>query len=146
MSATAKVLSYVALLDGTISPAKSAIIRSTYRRAGFSAEEVSEVEITMRECQEWFVHGGSDPERIREPLREACSHVAQHSGNRTRVIFLTTALRLAASDGFVSLAEEKAIRAATEWLGLDASDIDAAWSEIAGTPGGAKAAVSSTSA
>lgn len=146
IGATAKVLSYIALLDGTISPAKSAIVRDTYTRAGFSADELTEVDVTMRDCQEWFVHGGSDPERIREPLREACSRVAQHSDNQTRVIVLKTALRLAASDGFVSLSEEKAIRAATEWLGLGASDIDAAWNEIAGTPGGPKVAVSSTSA
>ena len=143
VTATAKVLSYVALCDGTISPKESEIIREAYVRAGFSADELNQVEVTMRDCSHAFAYDGSDPERLAKLLKEACGTVAQHSDNQTRYIFLRTALKIAASDGFVSLAEEKALRAATTWLGLTPADIDAAWSEMFGETRAATAASSS---
>jgi uncharacterized tellurite resistance protein B-like protein len=78
------------------------------------------------------VSNGSATERLFDPLKEACEQVARHSDNQTRFIVLRTALRIAASDGFVSLAEEKMLRAATQCLGLPPSDIDVVWDEIFG--------------
>lgn len=135
VTATARVLSYIALSDGMVSPQKAEIIRGTYARAGFSADEVAEAEMTVRECEQSFVQNGSVPERLFDPLKEACVQVARHSDNQTRFIVLRTALRIAASDGFVSASEEKALRVATSCLGLALSDIDAAWSEMFGAPG-----------
>jgi uncharacterized tellurite resistance protein B-like protein len=132
VTATAKVLSCIAMADGMISPAKSEIIRDIYARAGFSADEVAEAEATVRDCERTFVHNGSAPERLFDPLKAACEQVAQHSDNQTRFIVLRTALKIAASDGFVSLSEEQAIRIATDRLGLSSSDVDAAWAEIYG--------------
>ena len=132
VSATARVLTYVALCDGTLSPKESEIIRDAYARAGFSAGELDEVELTMRDCAHAFAYDGSDPERLATLLKAACATVAQHSDNQTRFICLRTALKIAASDGFVSLSEEKALRAATTWLGLQPSEIDTAWSEMFG--------------
>lgn len=132
VTATARVLSYVALCDGTLSPKEAEIIRDAYARAGFSPEELNEVDLTMRDCAHAFAYDGSDPERLAKLLKEACSTVAQHSDNQTKFICLRTALKIAASDGFVSLTEEKALRAATTWLGLQPSDIDQAWSEMSG--------------
>lgn len=132
VTATARVLSYVALADGMIAPKKSDIIRDAYTAAGFSADEVAEAALTVRECEQSFVSSGSAPERLFDPLKEACEQVARHSDNQTRFIVLRTALRIAASDGFVSLAEEKMLRAATQCLGLPPSDIDAVWDEIFG--------------
>jgi uncharacterized tellurite resistance protein B-like protein len=132
VTATARVLSYVALCDGSISPQESAIIRNVFQRVGYSPEELHEVELTVRDCAHAFAYDGSDPERLAKLLKEACGTVAQHSDNQTRYIFLRTALDIAASDGFVSLAEEKALRAATTWLGLTPADIDSAWREMFG--------------
>jgi tellurite resistance protein len=119
-----------------ISPKKSEIIRDTYLGAGFSKDEIAEAEMTIKDCAQAFVRSGSNPATLFDPLKEACEQVAQHSDNQTRFIFLRTALRVAASDGFVSLAEEKVLRAATVCLGLPASDIDAAWSEMFGKTAG----------
>jgi tellurite resistance protein len=124
-----------------VSPQKAAIIRGTYARAGFSADEVAEAEMTVRECEQSFVQNGSAPERLFDPLKEACEQVARHSDNQTRFIVLRTALRIAASDGFVSASEEKALRVATSCLGLEPTEIDAAWSEMFGAPGERPAAV-----
>jgi hypothetical protein len=132
VTATARVLSYVALCDGTISPRDAEIIRDAYQRAGFSPGELDEVDLTMRDCAHAFAYDGSDPERLAKLLKESCATVAQHSDNQTKFICLRTALKIAASDGFVSLSEEKALRAATTWLGLQPSDIDKAWSEMFG--------------
>jgi len=132
VTATAKVLSCIAMADGMISPKKAEIIRDTYVRAGFSADEVAEAEVMVRDCERSFVHNGSAPERLFDPLKEACEQVAQHSDNQTRFIVLRTALRIAASDGFVSVSEEKALRVATDCLGLSSADIDAAWAEVYG--------------
>ena len=141
VTATARVLSYVALSDGMVSPQKAEIIRGTYARAGFTADEVAEAEMTVRECEQSFVQNGSASESLFDPLKEACEQVARHSNNQTRFIVLRTALQIAASDGFVSASEEKAIRAATLCLGLQSSDIDAAWSEMFGAAGERPAAV-----
>jgi tellurite resistance protein len=143
VTATARVLSYVALCDGMITPKESEIIRAAFARAGFSPEEVKEVDLTMHDCAQAFAYDGSDPERLAGLLKEACATVARHSDNQTRFLFLRTALKIAASDGFVSLAEEKALRAATTWLGLTTEDIDDAWSE---TFGGAERDPATTSA
>ena len=141
VTATARVLSCIALSDGIISPRKAEIIRETYAGAGFSADEVAEAEMTVRECEQSFVQNGSAPERLFDPLKQACEQVARHSDNQTRFLVLRTALRIAASDGFVSASEEKALRVATSCLGLASSEIDAAWSEMFGAPGGRPAAV-----
>jgi tellurite resistance protein len=134
VTATARVLSCIAMADGMISPKKSEIIRDIYARAGFSEDEVAEAEATVRDCERTFVQNGSAPERLFDPLKEACENVARHSDNQTRFIVLETALRIAASDGFVSLSEEKAIRVATSCLDLTPADVDAAWAEIYGDP------------
>jgi tellurite resistance protein len=136
VTATARVLSCIALSDGMISPKKAEIIRDTYAGAGFSADEVAEAEMTVRECEQSFVQNGSTPAHLFDPLKEACEQVARHSDNQTRFIVLRTALRIAASDGFVSSTEEKALRVATSCLGLPTSDIDAAWNDMFGTAGG----------
>jgi tellurite resistance protein len=141
VTSTARVLSYIALSDGMVSAHKAEIIRGTYARAGFSADEVAEAEMTVRECEQSFVQNGSAPERLFDPLKEACEQVARHSDNQTRFIVLRTALRIAASDGFVSASEEKALRVATSCLGLASSEIDAAWTEMFGAPGEHPAAV-----
>jgi hypothetical protein len=130
VTATARVLAYVALCDGSISPAESAIIRGAFERAGYSPDELQEVDLTLKDCAHVFAYDGSDPERLATLLKDACATVAQHSDNQTRYIFLRTALKIAATDGFVSLVEEKALRAATTWLGLTPADIDRAWSEL----------------
>ena len=144
VTATAKVLSYVALCDGSISPKETEIIIDAFTRAGFSSEELKQVELTMRDCGHAFAYDGSDPERLATLLRDACGTVAQHSDNQTRYLFLRTALQIAASDGFVSLAEEKALRAATTWLGLTPGDIDAAWREMFGETAATAAAATSS--
>lgn len=140
VTATARVLAYVALCDGTISTVERDIIHDAFARAGFSTEEVHQVEVTLRDCAHAFAYDGSDPERLATLLKEACATVAQHSDNQTRYLVLRTALKIAASDGFVSLTEEKALRAATTWLGLTPADIDAAWSEMFGETAAATAA------
>jgi tellurite resistance protein len=132
VTATARVLAYVALCDGTISPQETEIIRSAFDRVGYSADELREVELTVRDCAHTFAYDGSDPERLAALLKDACATVARHSDNQTRYLFLRTALQIAATDGFVSLVEEKAIRAATSWLGLTSADVDRAWSETFG--------------
>lgn len=132
VTATARVLSYVALCDGSMSSQESEIIRGVFERAGYSPQELHEVDVTIRDCAHAFAYDGSDPERLASLLKDACATVAQHSDNQTRYIFLRTALKIAATDGFVSLTEEKALRAATTWLGLTPADIDAAWSEMFG--------------
>jgi tellurite resistance protein len=132
VTATARVLSYVALADGMTAPDKSQIIRDAYASAGFSADEVAEAEMAVRECEQAFVSNGSAPERLFDSLKDACERVEKHSDNQTRFMVVRTALKIAASDGFVSLAEEKMLRAATQWLGLTAADIDAAWREMFG--------------
>jgi tellurite resistance protein len=132
VTATTRVLSYVALCDGAISPQESEIIKTAYARAGFTAIELEEVDLTMRDCMHAFAYDGSDPERLASLLKEACAAVAQHSDNQTLFIVLRTALRIAASDGFVSLTEEKALRAVTTWLGFKPEDMDGVWREIIG--------------
>jgi tellurite resistance protein len=122
----------VALCDGSISEKETEIIIDAFTRAGFSAEELRQVQLTMRDCSHSFAYDGSDPDRLAALMKDACATVAQHSDNQTRYLFLRTALKIAASDGFVSLAEEKALRAATTWLGLTPGDIDAAWREMFG--------------
>src|SRR6188474_2963416 len=129
VKATAGVLGYIALTDGELSEKDKQIIRTTYMRAGFSAVEMREVDLTLEDCERVFLADGSDTDRLFPLLREACAKVARHSDHQTRSIFLGTALSIAASDGFVSSAEEKAIRAAALWLGLAEDDIDRAWSE-----------------
>jgi len=129
VKATASVLGYIALTDGELSEKDKQIIRTTYMRAGFSAVEMREVDLTLEDCERAFLADGSDTDRLFPLLRDACSNVARHSDHQTRSIFLGTALSIAASDGFVSSAEEKAMRAAALWLGLSEGDIDKAWAE-----------------
>ena len=126
---TAGVLGIIALIDGELSEKDKQIVRTTYLRAGFSAVEMREVDQTIDDCERAFFADGSDTDRLFPLLRDACSRVARHSDHQTRAIFLGTALSIAASDGFVSSAEEKAIRAAALWLGLSEDDIDKAWTE-----------------
>ena len=129
VKATASVLAYIALIDGELSEKDKQIIRTTYMRAGFSAVEMREVDLTLEDCERAFRADGSDTDRLFPLLRDACSSVARHSDHQTRSIFLGTALAIASSDGFVSSAEEKAIRAAALWLGLSTEDVDRAWAE-----------------
>jgi len=126
---TAGVLGIIALIDGELSEKDKQIIRTPYMRAGFSAAEMREVDLTLEDCERGFLGDGSDPDRLFPKLRDVCSTVARHSDHQTRSLFLVTALSIAASDGFVSSAEEKAIRAAALWLGLSTEDVDRAWAE-----------------
>ena len=127
--ATASVLASIALIDGELSEKDQQIIRTTYMRAGFSAVEMREVDLTLEDCERAFRADGSDTDRLFPLLRDACSSVARHSDHQIRSIFLKTALAIASSDGFVSSAEDKAIRAAALWLGLSTEDVDKAWTE-----------------
>jgi len=129
---TARLLTCIALADGDISDAENQIIQTTYTRAGFSEAELREVGAVVRECVAQFREEGSDHERLLVVLEEACSAVAAHTNHQTRSMFLRTALQITSSDGFVSGAEDQALRAAALWLGLSASDVDTAWTELHG--------------
>jgi tellurite resistance protein len=122
--ATASVLGLIAVIDGELSAKDKEIIRAAYARAGFSDAEIREVELTLSDCERTFVSGGSDPDRLFNMLRDACAKVSLHSNQQTRFIFLETAVALVGSDGFISSAEEKALRAAALMLGFSSEDVD----------------------
>ena len=128
VEATASVLAYTRV-DRRESEKDKQIIQTTYMRAGFSAVEMREVDLTLEDCERAFRAAGSDTDRLFPLLRDACSNVARHSDHQIRSIFLGTALTIASSNGFVSSAEDKAIRAAALWLGLSTEDVNKAWTE-----------------
>ena len=127
VTSTAKVLTLVALADGELTPKAIAIIRETYTRAGFDANELREVDLTAAECERAFRGDGSDPERLLPRLQAACQDVSKHSDHQTRLIFLEAGVLIVASDGYVSRAGERLLRAAASWLGLSTMDVDEAW-------------------
>lgn len=127
LESSASVLAFIALADGVIDPREAAVIRETYARAGFSPQDLREVERVVQECQRRFFADGSDPERLFVLLRNACAVVVQHSNEQTRFSFLRAAIIIAASDGFVSSGEERALRASANWLGISKADYDRLW-------------------
>ena len=130
LHSSARVLSYIALADGEITPREIQIIQATYARAGFSEVELREVEQTARDCERHFLNDGSDPDRLFALLKDACSFVSTHSNEQTRLIFLRTAILIAASDGYISRAETRALRAGAMWLGLSTAEVDKAWDDL----------------
>lgn len=130
LESSAAVLAYVALADGAIDPGEVAIIRDTYARAGFSPQDLREVDRIIQECRHRFLAAGSDPERLFIFLHDACGVVLRHSNEHTRLTFLRTAMIIAASDGFVSSGEERALRASANWLGISKADYDRLWRSV----------------
>src|SRR4029078_13351869 len=121
------------LADGEIDSREAAIIRQTYARAGFSMQDLREVDRVVEECQRRFFVGGSDAERLFRLLRDACAAVMQHSNELTRFGFVRAAISIAGSDGFISSEEERALRATANWLGLAKADYDRLWRSVLDT-------------
>jgi tellurite resistance protein len=134
VTATAKVLAFVALADGELSPKANEVIGDTLTRAGFSPEEVREAHLAAADCERRFRGEGSDPARLVPLLQAACHDVSKHSSHQVRTIFLEAAVRIARSDGFASRGEEQLLRAAASWLGLSQTDVDHAWQSSAAPP------------
>jgi DnaJ like chaperone protein len=130
LESSAAVLAYIALADGSVDPREAEIIRATYARAGFSADDLREVDRVVRECQHRFFADGSDPERLFVLLRQACTVVVQHSNAQTRLSFLRAAILIAMSDGFLGSAEERLLRAIANWLGIEQTEYDHLWQGV----------------
>jgi DnaJ-domain-containing protein 1 len=137
VQSSVSVLAFIALVDGVITPREAAIIRDSYARAGFSAEDIRDVDRILRECERRFLLDGSDADRLFVLLRDACRIVWQHSNPHTRFRFFRTAILIATSDGFVSASERRALTAAAAWLGLSEAEIERAWAgDARGGPDG----------
>jgi len=132
LESSTAVLAYVALADGVVDAREIAIIRETYARAGFSLQDLREVDRALQDCQRRFLASGSDPERLFVLLRDACAALFQHSNEQTRLAFLRSAILIATSDGFVNSGEERALLASANWLGISRNDYDRLWRDVVG--------------
>lgn len=130
LESSASVLAYVALADGAIGLREAIVIRETYARAGYSTQDLHEVDRILQQCERRFFADGSDPERLFVLLRDSCAMVMRHSNEQTRFIFLRAAVVIATSDGFVASGEERALRAAANWLGISARDYERLWRSV----------------
>jgi DnaJ like chaperone protein len=130
LQASVSVLTYIALADGEITPREAQIIRGTYVRAGFSSEDLRNVEQILRECERRFFTDGSDPNRLFRLLRDACAVVLRHSNDHTRLSFFRTAVLIAGSDGFINAGEDRAIQAAANWLLIASEEVDQMWRSV----------------
>jgi DnaJ like chaperone protein len=130
LDSSASVLAYIALADGRVDPRETDIIRETYARAGFSADDVREVVRVVQECQRRFFADGSDPERLFVLLRQSCTVIVRHSNAQTRLSFLRAAILIAMSDGFLSSNEQRVLEAAANWLGIEKTDYDRLWQGV----------------
>ena len=130
LESSVAVLAYIALADGHVNAREASIIVNIYARAGFPAEDVRLVGRIVQECEQRFFADGSDPDRLFVLLHLACAVVLEHSNEHTRVSFLRTAILIAASDGFVSAAEDNVLRAMASWLHISALDAAEAWRTV----------------
>src|ERR1051325_582624 len=132
IEASAAVLGYVALTDGRIDPREKTMIRDTYDRAGFSSQDLEEVNRVVEQCERNFFKGGSNTDNLFVLLRNACAVLMHHSNEQTRFGVLRAAIIIAASDGFVSSDEERALRASANWLGVSGADYENLWRSLLG--------------
>ena len=133
LQSSVSVLAYIALADGDITSRESSLIRETYVRAGFSHIDIAELDKIIQHCQTRFQSDGSDYQRVFSWLQGACEVVVRHSNEHTRSLFFRTAILLAATDGFVSAEEDRALRAAAAWLGISADEARRVWRSVTDT-------------
>jgi DnaJ-domain-containing protein 1 len=132
LQSSASVLAYIALADSDIKPRERRIIRETYHRAGFSGNDLLEVDRILDECARYYFSDGSSLERLYVRLHTACETLQRHSTPHTRLALFRTALLIAASDGFVTSGERAVLRATAPWLGISPDDEIRAWEHLDG--------------